>query len=466
MFGIEDTIVAVSSAAGAAARSIVRLSGPDASRLASTVFSGPLSGQGGFRVVAGVVSLEKPRPAAAPARAYVFRAPRSYTRQDVVELHVPGQTLAFLACSALISAGARQAEPGEFTARAFLNGRLDLASAEAVADVVDAEADAELRSAVGMLGGALSKLCRPASEALAEVLATAEASIDFADENLELSSPDRLEQAITQVADDLDAALSRSHRWVPATSEPKVAIAGRPNAGKSTLLNALSGMDRAIVSALAGTTRDVLSAPAKLPSGREVLLLDAAGLAEPNSPLELAAHSAARDAVAAADGLLFVLDATEDDQGDDRALLEELSRLNRRAPVIVLANKIDLVCDLARRMDHFQRRLGQSLRPVSAVTGQGLGEIREDLAEALRDRSAPQPGQLLLHERQRRGIEGSAAAARRGAQLLSGAEQVIDVAEILAVELRAALRGLAELTGDVVAEDVLSAIFARFCVGK
>ena len=180
----EDTIVAVSSAAGVSARSIVRLSGPDALRLAGGVFSESLEGLGGFCSAGGVVTIDEPYPVSAPAVAYIFRQPRSYTRQDVVELHVPGEVVAAMICSVMIDSGARQADAGEFTARAFFSGRLDLSAAQAVADVIDSDADDQLHSAVGILDGALARLCRPSAEKLTESLALTEVAIDFADEDL------------------------------------------------------------------------------------------------------------------------------------------------------------------------------------------------------------------------------------------------------------------------------------------
>ncbi len=543
MFDTDDTIVAVSSAAGAAGRSIVRLSGPEAVHLAEGVFSEPLARLGGFRSVGGTVSVDGPYPIAVPARVYVFRGPRSYTRQDVVELHVPGEVGAAVVCSAVIDAGARQAGPGEFTARAFLSGRLDLASAEAVADVIDAQADAQLRSAVGVLDGALARLCRPAAETLTEALAVIEAAIDFADEGLELTGSAELAATIGKVADDLSGALSAAGRWRTGGGEVCVAIAGRPNAGKSSLLNALSGVERAIVSAMAGTTRDVLSAPARLPGGAQIMLLDAAGLevfADRADPLTRAAHSAAREAIRSAEAILFVIDVTDDlayrsltlpsalrlrleerlrpegQAGDPNAnerLFFEVVELNRRAPLLILANKTDLVADRrsiegwhgqvkdlavagddtaklhsvpldratpARqsRIDRapvadpdkclvaLRRRFDRDVLPISALTGAGLDDLRRVLAERLDLLAAPQPGGLLLHDRQRRSIAAAVEAAGRAAEMLNRADEVSDIAELAAVELRSSLAGLAEITGQVVTEDILSTIFARFCVGK
>ena len=494
MFYTNDTIAAVSSAAGPAGRSIVRMSGPEAINLAESVFSEPMGELSGFRSLDGTVAVQAPWPITVPARAYLFRGPRSYTRQDIVELHLPGEVVASVVCSALIDAGARQADAGEFTARAFLSGRLDLSAAQAVADVIDAQADAQLRSALGVLDGALARLCKPAAETLTETLAVTEASIDFADENLALAAPDELASTTREVADDLDAALATSGRWSAAESEIRVAIAGRPNAGKSSLLNALGGVDRAIISALSGTTRDVLSAPATLGQNLEVMLLDAAGLeafAENPDPLTLAAHRAAREAIQSADAVLFVIDATADDYDVDKHLLAEVVELNPRAPMMILANKIDLVtCNSSIEGWHGQaqrsgawpwdaRLHGQSsaalqidrathkdVFPISALTGAGMDNLRGVLADRLDSSAAPKPGTLLLHSRQRRGISTAAAAARRSADMFQTADEITDIAELAAVELRSALAALAELTGQVADEDILSSIFSRFCVGK
>lgn len=199
---------------------------------------------------------------------------------------------------------------------------------------------------MGVLDGQLSRLCRPAAEALTEALALVEASIDFADEDIALAPVAELAARLRGVAGELEAVLSASGQWRGSAGRPRVAIAGRPNVGKSSLLNALSGVDRAIVSALAGTTRDVLTAPAELPGGVEVLLLDAAGLAVADDPLARAAHAAAREAVASADAVLFVIDAANPQPQADEALLAEVGR-DRRQQRLLLANKTDLPADMA-----------------------------------------------------------------------------------------------------------------------
>jgi tRNA modification GTPase len=459
----------------------VRLSGPRAIEFAQAGFSVDLAEFKGFTAVSGIVRIGSdradssrapytlpPTPYAlsSPARLYLFRAPRSYTRQDVVELHVPGEVVASLVLEQLLQAGARQAQAGEFTARAFFSGRLDLARAQAVADIIDAEADAQLRSAIGMLEGELTRLCRQHAETITQALALVEASIDFADEPIELDSPSALAGRIEQACHSLQRVLSESGAWISSSSQPHVAIAGSPNAGKSSLLNALSGFDRAIVSSVAGTTRDVLSAPARLPNGCEVVLLDAAGLEASDDPLWQTAHQSARQAAASAEAVLFVVDATATGFAPQALLLAEIRGLLGRTPVMAVATKVDLLTN-RDSLGQLARVLGDGpLLPVSAVTGEGLDALKGRLAEVLHAEALPHSGRLLLHGRQRRGLSLAVAAGGRAARILQRSRHLSDEAELAAVELRSCLYHLQEISGQVVSEDILSAIFSRFCIGK
>jgi tRNA modification GTPase len=458
--------VAVSTAAGAAARAIVRLSGPASIELAGGVFV-PNGGSdvlslAGFRWAAGRVRIGE--TIELPGRAYVFRGPRSYTRQDIVELHLPGAIpAATRLVDVLIAAGAAAAEAGEFTARAFFSGRIDLSAAEAVADVIQADDDAQLRSAMTMLGGRTHRLCRAAAEELTVALASVEASIDLAEEDIEVDSPSALAERLAALSQQLGGAAEQAGEIPDIARHLRVALAGRPNVGKSSLLNALSGSDRAIVSAMAGTTRDVLSATVDI-EGTAVLCQDAAGFIAASGALAAAADSAARGAVAQADMVCLVVDAS-DESADDAALLAELRRANAAEPM-VLANKIDLVADPPGATRHIADRVGITPIATSATTGDGLDDLRRAIADRLHLSASRGGGALGLHRRQKRCLKSAATAIDRAAERLADCEGLADQAEWVAVDLREGLSEIGQISGEVVTEDVLGQIFSRFCVGK
>jgi tRNA modification GTPase len=476
VFDTDRTIVAISSPAGTAPRGIVRLTGPEAIALADAMFTplcqgGSLASTPGFRALDGRVTLRSPS-ASLPARAYLFRAPRSYTRQDLVELHLPGQPVALSALrEELISLGAQSAGPGEFTARAWVNGRLDLSQAGAVADVIAAGDRTRLRCAAAVLAGSVRRLCDELRTGTLEALATVEATLDLPEEEAPEVNPTELAGELR----DLAARAARAQR--DAADLPDLAgafsvvLAGAPNAGKSTLLNALSGLDRAIVSALAGTTRDVLRAPCDLGEGVGVELVDVAGLAAPGDAVERSAARAAEQALEAADAVLLVIDPAGTAEEAVDHVLERIADRCPDAPVEIVLTKRDLPSharSAGRALELLAARelAVDDARAVSAVTGDGLDALRRVLRRRV-GRSGPGDGDAMgLHDRQREDLrEASGSIARAGA-LIAASGCVADVGELAAVELREALERIGLISGEVVSDDVLGSIFARFCVGK
>ncbi len=467
MYPADDTIVAISSPAGVSRRGIVRLTGPDAIALAEGLFaaqSTPLTDLPGFRCTDGRVVLADPAMEL-PARVYLFRQPRSYTRQDVVELHLPGSPPVLSAVvETLVNAGARHAGPGEFTYRAFLTGRLDLSQADAVADVIPAVDRSQLRTAGAALRGKVHRLAAAATARAAEALATVEASIDLAEEDIQLASPDELADELRHLAGQLDDVARRARHVPDAAPIPRIALAGAPNAGKSSLLNALAGSDRAIVADLPGTTRDVISVPISLPPAHVVMLQDLAGLGASADPLAEQASSQAMSALVTADVAVLLANAADP---NSLAAADDLNaRLARHDPAPVrlrLAGQIDRL-DAPRRA-HLPGPWDRALA-VSAVTGEGLDGLRAKLAEMLA-LSADRPGEALgLHDRQRRALMEARDALGQAADALAGAHELADRAELIAIELRLAIAQLGQITGLVTTEEVLGRIFARFCVGK
>lgn len=486
MFDTNATISAISSAPGASHRAIVRLSGQKTFEITAKFFSpanpGALDIQKGFRCESGILTIPadagaKPKTdpgtpceselvITVPAEVYIFRAPHSYTRDDLLEFHIPGSVaVANALIDSFISAGARLAQPGEFTARAFLSGRIDLSKAQAVADMISAADDAQLRAANAALEGRIYKLCKEASSQVAHALALTEASIDFADEDIELAPADELAKKLTEQAQKL-TKVAEIARDIPENADlMQVVLAGKPNAGKSSLLNALLGIDRAITSSLAGTTRDIISAVFAVSQTASVNLTDIAGFGRTDCPLAKQADAQARAAVSRADAILLITDSSQADS-EDLALLSKLREISPRCPVVVVANKTDLAQLSEKMQQKFRDRTSEEILHASATAKIGIEQIKRKIADLLNlqaDRSAQGLG---LHDRQRRALQAAALGAQNAADLYMQSGQIADVAEIAAIELRFALSELGKISGEIVTDDLLGIIFGQFCVGK
>ena len=376
---VDDTIVAVSSPAGSAARGIVRISGPQAFDIAGQLFradqGAALGDRPSHRRLAGELEIDRDCPRV-PVVAYVFKAPKSYTGQDLIEFHLPGSVLVLnLAVGRLLEAGARQAQPGEFTARAFANGRMDLTEAEGVAAVIKARSDAQLAAANRLMHGAVSKRIHHLRERLADLLALIEAEIDFSEEEITFITAEQLARQTAALGEELKKIRARGLSEEQLNVLPTVALVGPPNVGKSRLLNRLSGLDRAICSPVAGTTRDMLSAPLEL-ARCEALLVDMAGLGQAGSPIDRQAHELACSVAGQADLVVFVIDLCTEPVEPRLDLLEDLPE--RRAPVIYTANKVDLLDrgEASARCQALRAEFNDVVLPISARTGEGLDRLR------------------------------------------------------------------------------------------
>jgi tRNA modification GTPase len=453
----DDTIAAIATPPGVSAVAIVRISGSDARRIAAACFE-PLRG-GPLRpahVRRGWVRDPATQARVDDALALLFAAPNSYTGEDVIELHVHGGAGVVASVLAhVVAAGARLAAPGEFTRRAFVNGKLDLAQAEAVADLIDAQSRQAAAAAAARLEGALGRALREMREALTARLVEIEAHVDYPDE---VPAPQNaaLAAIVREQAARVDASLAGSGAARALRDGIDCVIAGPPNAGKSSLLNALLDAERAIVSDLPGTTRDIVEDRVAV-DGVVLRLRDTAGLRATSDTIEAEGVARARRAIGAAELVIVVVDGSQPLGPDAReALAASAGR-----PRIVLRNKLDLgdapAGDLAQEPARSLRIDGSvrwpqtiaALREAIARLGWGGGAIAANSA-------------LVANARQSESLT-------RAREALAHAQATIAVGapvDLLAGDLRAAIAAYGEVTGETVTEDVLDGIFARFCVGK
>lgn len=462
-----DTIVAVATAPGSGAVGVLRLSGPEAVEVADRVFR-PLHGRralaetGSYRMRHGLVVAPGTGRAVDEVLAFVAREPRSYTGEDVVEFSGHGGAASLGAVlGALVEAGARPARPGEFTLRAFLNGRMDLSQAESVADVVQARSGEALACAVEGLRGRLGQRVRAMAGELVEVLAHLEAALDFDDQEVPAVSLSEVGAKVGQIEANLQGLLADARKGRLYREGLRVVLAGRPNVGKSSLLNALVGRERAIVTEVPGTTRDVLEETVVV-EGVPVCLVDTAGLRTAVDPIEVEGVRRARMALEGASVVVLVVDGSVGWSGGDR----EAAVAIEGTPAVVAVNKSDL--GLALDMEELEAVAPRTRSArVSALTGEGLGQLWDEIMAAAglsREEQGSEGRQDVLvtsarHEEALLRAAGELALARREAEQ-SGGE------ELVAARLRAAVHALGEITGESVDEEVLKEIFSSFCLGK
>ena len=441
---MNDLIYALATPVGGAI-AVVRISGPGAEALLRRVFTG----RGAPREMAYGRVVDGAGETLDEAMAAFFPAPRSYTGEDMAELYLHGGQVTVRRVLALLGCHARSARPGEFTERAFLAGKMDLAQAEAVMDLINAGAERSAKSALAQLEGRLSVRIADVERELLDALSGLEAAIDY---------PEELEDDVTSALPEVLAAAERELQVLAGAGlsgrvlreGARVAIVGRPNAGKSSLLNALAGAERAIVTQFAGTTRDVLEETVSM-EGVPVTLYDTAGIRAADDPVERIGVERARLAAERADLLLVCFDAAAPLTEEDLALLRE----TEGRPRIAVCNKSDLPALWSAETLAAQ---GISACTVSAETGEGLASLRHAIAV----RVAPeQESALVTNARHIEALQLAAAAVAEARQNAGGAEL-----ELVATDLREALSALGQITGRTAAADLIERIFSKFCVGK
>ncbi|NDK99337.1 tRNA uridine-5-carboxymethylaminomethyl(34) synthesis GTPase MnmE [Photorhabdus bodei] len=450
-----DTIVAQATPPGRGGVGILRVSGPKAAQVAEVVLG----------------KLPKPRYADyLPFRdvdgqildqgiAIYFPGPNSFTGEDVLELQGHGGPviLDLLLKRILTLPGVRIANPGEFSERAFLNDKLDLAQAEAIADLIDASSEQAARSAMNSLQGAFSTQVHQMVEALTHLRIYVEAAIDFPDEEIDFLSDGKIEAKLDEVMAELGRVRAQARQGSLLREGMKVVIAGRPNAGKSSLLNALAGREAAIVTDIAGTTRDVLREHIHI-DGMPLHIIDTAGLREASDEVERIGIERAWQEIEQADRVLFMVDSTTTNAVEPVEIWPEfMARLPKSLPITVVRNKTDMTDEETS----IAEVSGYSLVRLSARSGEGIDLLRDHLKETMGFSSNTEGG-FLARRRHLQALNTAAEHLQRGHEQLVVARS----GELLAEELRLAQQALSEITGEFTSDDLLGRIFSSFCIGK
>ena len=461
----ETTICAISTPPGRGSVGIIRVSGPKTSAISMKI----LGFKPEIRYAHTCQFLNQDQSVIDIGIAIFFEGPNSYTGEDTLELQCHGSLpLLNEILNRLLSLGAVIARPGEFTERSFLNGKMDLAQAEAVADLIEAGTEQQAKSASRTLRGAFSDRIKKLQEQLTKTRINVEAAIDFSDEDLELSSNETILNMVTECLTDLDTVFTKAKQGVIIKEGLQVVIAGYPNSGKSTLLNAISGEDAAIVTEIPGTTRDILNVEVSV-RGIPINITDTAGLRETKDPVELEGVRRAQEAIMAADHILFVVDITtlNNQPKNLRDVITSFSddfslKLNPEKNLTIVVNKLDLIENygfFAEELQAFDVEI--PVIGISARTEEGLDNLREKFLK-VSDHLHFTEDNFSARTRHIIALEVAKSHLKKAQKL---AEESIDL-ELIAEELRLSQLAMGSITGELTSDDLLGEIFGSFCVGK
>jgi len=455
---LDDTIAAIATPLGEGGLAVIRLSGVQALAVADRCFAP--AGRSSVKPSAAMThtlhfgQIVRDGRNVDEVLLAVMRAPRTFTREDIVEITCHGGVLAAkLVLDVLLANGARLAEPGEFTRRAFLNGRIDLAQAEAVADLIHSRTELALCAANEQLAGRLSRRINNLRDQLLETLAHVEAHIDFPEEDIAPDTRDQLVVRLEAGVALMDELLRTAHEGQILRRGIRSAIIGRPNAGKSSLLNQLLGHDRAIVSAIPGTTRDTIAETANV-RGLPVVLIDTAGLREARDEIEAEGVRRSHAALRQAELILHVLDVSEPLTAADENYLAEFAGRKR----ILVRNKCDLSGQLQLPSD-----LNAPVVEVCCLTGQGIEPLKDAIKELVwAGEIKAEMLQVMINSRHQDALNRARAATVHAVEALRAAQPL----ELPAFDLRLAVNAVGEIVGQTTTEDLLDLIFSQFCIGK
>jgi tRNA modification GTPase len=454
----DDTIAAIATPLGEGGLAVVRISGKNALVVADKSFQ-PAGNNSLTPSVAGSHTIQYGKiinggRVIDEVLLAVLRAPRTFTREDTVEISCHGGLLPVkLVLDALLKNGARLAEPGEFTRRAFLNGRIDLAQAEAVADLIHSRTELALSAANEQLAGKLSRRINQLRDDLMLTLAHVEAHIDFPDEDIAPDTREKLLQRLENGIAVVDELLRTADEGQILRRGIRAAILGRPNAGKSSLLNQLLGRDRAIVSPIAGTTRDTIEETANI-RGLPVVFIDTAGLREARDELEVEGIRRSRQSLVQAEFILHVLDASEPLTAADENYLAEFAGKKR----ILVCNKADLPSRI-----NLPENLAAPVVAVCCVNGQGIETLKDAIKQLVwAGEITAEMLQVTINSRHQNALSRARATIRQAADALRAGATL----ELVAMDLRIAANAVGEIVGKTTTEDLLDSIFSTFCIGK